>query len=424
MRRTAAALGVVFIFLVAANVVAVSPVKAEPRKITVPDDYPTIALAIDNAAYGDTIFVKKGKHEGPINQTVVMNKTISLVGEDAKSTAINLHPRWVEAWFFTLPSYYEAPMQITANDVMVSDLTIMSDGGSITLSGNRTRIAGCTIKTSLKVDAGFNDEITQNTLSGVSCYGSNCLIGANNFEAGGISVGGSHNLIQGNAVANAGNRATGISLESSDTVIFNNTVERNYCGISIYSEGSNNLIYSNSLAHNVYGFVAWGGNNNTFFANDLVNNTCGAEVGYLKGDPTNCTLHHNNFIGSIQQVSTRTSQTYIPGLWSEPFNLTGFFDDGREGNYWSDYVGTDSNGDGKGDIPYIIDSDRKDNYPLMTSFDISTASISDAFPNIPSDSKLVNFPATITFAIIVAVVVAGLGLLLYHRKRRKEARQT
>ncbi|RLE70072.1 MAG: hypothetical protein DRJ43_02775 [Thermoprotei archaeon] len=34
------------------------------------------------------------------------------------------------------------------------------------------------------------------------------------------------------------------------------------------------------------------------------------------------------------------------------------------GNYWSDYKGSDSDGDGIGDTPYIIDSD-KDNHPLM-----------------------------------------------------------
>jgi parallel beta-helix repeat protein len=412
-----ATLLLVLVFLTASFVITSLPVKAEPRTIVVPDDYPTIQEAINAANEGDTIFVKKGNYDGPIGQTVVINKTVSLVGEDAENTKINFHPLWVEAWFFTLPSYYETPMQITANDVMVSGLTITSDGSSISITGNRTRIAGCIIKTSLRVDAGFYNEITENALSGVSCHGSHCLIDANNFEAGGIDVGGSHNLVQGNVVTNAGNRATGISLEASNTIIFNNTVKRNYCGISVYDEGSNNLIYSNSIIHNVYGFVAWGGNNNTFFANDLVNNTCGVEVGYLGGSPTNCTLHHNNFFGSIQQVSTRSSQTYIPGLWSEPFNRTGLFDDGREGNYWSDYVGTDSDGDGKGDNPYVIDLDRKDNYPLMSPFDISSASISDAFPDIPDEHESEPFPITRIIALVVTAAVVAVGLLVYFEKR-------
>jgi len=34
-------------------------------------------------------------------------------------------------------------------------------------------------------------------------------------------------------------------------------------------------------------------------------------------------------------------------------------------NYWNDYNGTDNDGDGKGDTPYIISENNQDNYPLM-----------------------------------------------------------
>jgi hypothetical protein len=44
------------------------------------------------------------------------------------------------------------------------------------------------------------------------------------------------------------------------------------------------------------------------------------------------------------------------------------WDNGFEGNYWRLYNGTDSNQDGIGEIPYIIDSNNTDNYPLMGMF--------------------------------------------------------
>ncbi len=53
-------------------------VKAEPKTIVVPDDYSTIQEAVDNAAEGDTVFVKKGYHFG----SVFINKSLSLIGEN------------------------------------------------------------------------------------------------------------------------------------------------------------------------------------------------------------------------------------------------------------------------------------------------------------------------------------------------------
>jgi hypothetical protein len=48
------------------------------------------------------------------------------------------------------------------------------------------------------------------------------------------------------------------------------------------------------------------------------------------------------------------------------------WDDGYPsgGNYWSDYNGTDANGDGIGDTPYVFgyNNSYTDNYPLMKPF--------------------------------------------------------
>jgi len=61
VRRAAAAITLAPVFLAAMCIALPFPVNAASRTIVVPDDYSTIALAIQNAAEGDTIFIKKGK---------------------------------------------------------------------------------------------------------------------------------------------------------------------------------------------------------------------------------------------------------------------------------------------------------------------------------------------------------------------------
>ena len=65
----------------------------------------------------------------------------------------------------------------------------------------------------------------------------------------------------------------------------------------------------------------------------------------------------NDIIDNTYQVYFRG--TVYPNSW----------DNGTFGNYWSDYNGTDSNGDGIGDIPYYINDGNIDNHPLMFGFE-------------------------------------------------------
>ena len=64
------------------------------------------------------------------------------------------------------------------------------------------------------------------------------------------------------------------------------------------------------------------------------------------------------------------------------------WDNGKEGNYWSNYTGVDANLDGIGDTPYVVRSDYVytiDMYPLVSPFDIPEPSItSNATVGLPS----------------------------------------
>ncbi len=83
--------------------------------------------------------------------------------------------------------------------------------------------------------------------------------------------------------------------------------------------------------------------------NEFRDNGVGVSLAGCKG----VTIHHNDFIDNA-----------IQALDSEiDFNQ---WDDGAEGNYWSDYSGDDDNPqDGIGDTPYDIDGNTFDNYPLI-----------------------------------------------------------
>ena len=80
------------IFIIACLVVSCmimfQPAKADAHEnivIIVPDDFPTINQAIQNAIDGDTVLVRQGMY----NETIVIDKAITLKGEDADNTIIN-----------------------------------------------------------------------------------------------------------------------------------------------------------------------------------------------------------------------------------------------------------------------------------------------------------------------------------------------
>jgi len=72
---------------------------------------------------------------------------------------------------------------------------------------------------------------------------------------------------------------------------------------------------------------------------------------------------------------------------------TNFWDYDGEGNYWSDYNGTDDNQDGIGNTPYIIDENNTDNFPLMGMFsDLSFTFNGETYHvNVISNSTISDF---------------------------------
>jgi parallel beta-helix repeat protein len=109
-------------------------------------------------------------------------------------------------------------------------------------------------------------------------------------------------------------------------------------------------ILGNVMANCKYGIAISGAHGNNITSNTVMDCTYGIRILY---STENNTVYHNNFISNVQQVN----MTGVNTVWD------GGYPSG--GNYWSNYNVTDSDGDGIGDTPYIIDEYNRDNYPLM-----------------------------------------------------------
>jgi nitrous oxidase accessory protein len=166
----------------------------------------------------------------------------------------------------------------------------------------------------------------------------------------------------------------------------NNTVSRNYIannqdGIAL--ENMYNNIFDNVITDNSnVGIFLNGAGYNSIIGNNITKNSRGILVHVCYDN----VFYHNNFVNNVNHVETDGSND----IW----------DNGEEGNYWDKYTGLDSDGDGIGDIPYIIDENNRDNHPLTNMVSV--------IPEFPSGAVLAPF-----------FVATLLLVILYFRKGKK-----
>jgi len=175
----------------------------------------------------------------------------------------------------------------------------------------------------------------------------------------------------------SGNNVTGngygvfISWSSYNIVCNNNIVDNNE-GIFVRSFCDFNLFFGNRIEGNIEGFHVEKSNNNTIFENDIIGNSLGIDV-YIFCTYTS--FFHNNIVNNNKQALT--SYTMQGLVW----------DNGVEGNYWSNYTSMDLDGDGIGDNPHVIDESNQDNFPLMNPF-VSGDCDHDGIVNVKDASLL------------------------------------
>ncbi len=346
-----------------------------PVQVVVAQDgsgnFTTIQAGINAVLIGDEVLVKPGIYR---EKVLIQKRNITLTGVDQKTVIMEGDSK--------------LDFGISVDPLLIrlgTDGTIISN---ITLR-NYTE-AAIIVKdsagTSIKNMAILTPSVQTTYPEGIAFYGkqktiartiieNNELRGMNTLDLGDIGIyllnydtaapppdGVTKNRILGNSITHFNYGAYIANVQ--EDVISGNTIINSTKGLNLNaSMNKNNLITHNKFADNKNGVELNDGANagNHVIENDFINNARSL----------------------IAYVVSKTT-----------------FDDGKTGNYWSDYTGVDANHDKRGDTPYIIyNSNLKvitgyDNYPLMEQVfplkpDLAVASI--AFdPSAPLKFQEVN----------------------------------
>ena len=277
---------------------------------------------------------------------------------------------------------------------LIEDIVIdgegITNGIEIHNSSVFFKIKNCTINNGAEYGLKLNN-VNNSILDNISCYDN---------PSAGISLNYSNNhTISNTIISNSITGGEGISLMySNHSNILNNDISNCESGL-ILGFSFDNYAFGNIMMNNLGGIVTGFSWNMTIEQNDICDNSF-VGIGlqgtydtiinnnYLSNNDYgifmvsmfypcfnnsimfNQIYNHDHFGVGLDEFSTQNKvfqNEFIGNLVNAEDNGTlNTWDNGIIGNAWDDYIGTDTDDDGIGDTPYLIDgaSGSVDNFPI------------------------------------------------------------
>ncbi|OZA30962.1 MAG: copper ABC transporter substrate-binding protein [Hydrogenophilales bacterium 17-61-9] len=324
----------------------------------------SIAAAIARAAAGDVIRIERGHYA----ENLLIDKPLTLQGIDRPTISGGLAGD---------------TLRITAEDVVIDGINVRDSGDSllhqnagiyIRPGAHRAVVRNCALSYNLFglwIEKANDVRIENNTITGKRDYrssqrgngiqlynttGARIIGNQISFVRDAIYVDVSHHAIfRGNRLHHSRygthymnsyhnlwedndvyfNRGGLALMEVRNQVVRNNRAWGNSDHGIMLRTIQDTLVENNVVAGNARGFFIYDAEYNTLRGNLVVDNLVGMHV--WAGSKNN-QVERNDFIGNREQVRYVAARDE---LWG-----------GKDGNYWSNYLGWDRNGDGAGDVPY------------------------------------------------------------------------